>query len=100
MGEVIVREEGHVGWIILSNLSRHNAVTYAMWRAIPEALQRLGSAPDIRIVAISGDGDEALVSGGDISEFETVRATREADAEYTRAVDEACMAPVLCPKPV
>ena len=100
IGEIVVREEGHTGWLVLSNPSRHNAVTYAMWRAIPEALQRLGSDPDIRIVAICGEGDEAFVSGGDISEFETVRATREADAEYNRAVDEACLAPLRCPKPV
>ena len=100
MAEVIVRKEGPVGWIVLSNRSRRNAVTYTMWRALPEALRRLGSDPNIRIVALCGDGDDAFVSGGDISEFETVRATREDDAEYTRAVDEACMAPLRCPKPV
>lgn len=100
MGEIIVREEGHVGWIIVSNRSRHNAVTQAMWRALPEALQRLGSEPNIWIVALCGDGDEAFVSGGDISEFEAVRGTREADTEYSRAVDDACLAPLRCPKPV
>ena len=100
MGEIVVRADGPVGWLVLSNPSRRNAVTYAMWRAIPEALRQLAAHPDIRTIAISGDGDEAFVSGGDISEFETVRGTREADAEYNRVVDEACLAPLLCPKPV
>ena len=98
--QVYVRKEGRVGWVVLSNRARRNAVTQAMWRAIPVALEALGADPAIRVVAITGDGDEAFVSGGDISEFETVRATREGDEEYNRAVDEACMAPLRCPKPV
>ena len=100
MGEIVVRTEGPVGWLVLSNVARHNAVTYEMWRAIPDALARLAADPQIRVVAITGDGDEAFVSGGDISEFATVRATREGDIEYGRVVDNACLAPLSCPKPV
>ena len=99
-GEIVVRKEGSVGWVILSNPARHNAVTYAMWRAIPAALRELEADPNVRVVAITGEGGEAFVSGGDISEFETVRATREGDEEYNRAVDEACMAPLRCSKPI
>lgn len=100
MPELVIRREAGVGWIVFSNVTHRNAVTYEMWRALPPALDALGADPEIRFVVICGDGNEAFVSGGDISEFETVRATAEKDAEYMRVVDEACLSPVRCAKPV
>ena len=100
MAKLILRESGGVGWIIISNLPHRNAVTHAMWSALPEAFDRFASDPKIRLVAMCGDGDEAFVSGGDISEFESMRGTPELDAAFARVVDEGCFAPMSCPKPV
>ena len=67
------RIEGAVGWLIFDNAPRRNAVTYEMWRAIPEVLERLSADPDIRIVVLRGAGDATFVSGADVSEFDSKR---------------------------
>lgn len=100
MAELIVRREGGIGRIIVSNIARRNAMTYEMYRELPGVVRELGDDPSVRLVVISGDGKEAFVSGGDISEFETVRATPAMDAQYMRAVDEASLCPLRCDKPV
>ena len=38
--------------------------------------------PEIRVVALTGEGDKAFVSGADISQFETQRSGPEAVQRY------------------
>ena len=85
MGELIARKSGQVGWIVFSNVARHNAMSYDMWRAVPEAIARFEADPEVRAIAFTGDGDKAFVSGADISEFEKKRGSVEASNEYNRA---------------
>jgi len=89
MAELKVRREGTTGWIVFSNPDRHNAMTYEMWRALPEAIADFDQDPEMRAIALTGDGDKAFVSGADISEFEARRGTAEAAAEYNRASQAA-----------
>jgi enoyl-CoA hydratase len=85
MAELKIRREGTTGWIIFSNLDKHNAMTYEMWRGLPEAIAAFDNDPDLRVIALTGDGEKAFVSGADISEFEAKRGSAEASAEYNRA---------------
>jgi enoyl-CoA hydratase/carnithine racemase len=100
MAQLIVRRAGPVATVVFSNVERHNAVTYEMWRDFPLRLAELGADPEVRVVVVQGDGERAFISGADISQFEHVRNTEDAQALYNRAVDAAYEAPVLCPKPV
>jgi enoyl-CoA hydratase/carnithine racemase len=100
MAELIVRRAGPVATVVFSNVERRNAVTYDMWRDFPLRLAELGADPQVRVVVVQGDGDRAFISGADISQFERMRDTEDAQASYNRAVDAAYQAPVLCPKPV
>jgi enoyl-CoA hydratase/carnithine racemase len=100
MAELIVRRAGPVATVVFSNVERRNAVTYEMWRDFPLRMAELGADPGVRVVVVQGDGDRAFISGADISQFEKVRNTEDAQALYNRAVDAAYEAPVLCPKPV
>src|SRR5688572_12669871 len=100
MAELMIRREGAVGWIVFSNQARYNALTYDMWRALPPALADFGADPQVRVVVLAGDGDRAFVSGADISQFETARGSDDAEQEYSRAVEEALLAPIQCAKPV
>lgn len=99
MGELIARRDGRTGWIAFSNAARHNAMTYDMWCALPEALHTFDSDPEIRVIALTGEGDRAFVSGADISEFEQRRASADASAEYNRAVKAATDALARTVKP-
>ena len=77
-------DEG-VGSIIFNQPEKRNAVSYAMWQAIPEIIKDFNSSEDVRVVVMSGAGDRAFVSGADISEFEKLRNTPEQIEIYDAA---------------
>jgi enoyl-CoA hydratase len=100
MPELIVRREGPIGRIVISNPAKYNAMTQDMWEGLTPALQGFDADPEVRLVVIEGDGDKAFVSGADISQFESQRTDAEAQARYNRGVEAAYLAPVRCSKPV
>ncbi len=100
MAELITRRDGAVATLLFSNPKKMNAVTYDMWRAVPKTIAQLDADPEVRAIVVAGDGDKAFISGADISQFEKLRGTVEAQVEYNRAVEEAYLAPIGCAKPV
>jgi enoyl-CoA hydratase len=100
MAELITRREGAIGWIVFSNVARHNAVTLDMWRALPAAFDAYERDPAVRLVVLAGDGDKAFISGADISQFETQLGAADAQAAYNAAVELAYTSPPHCSKPV
>lgn len=100
MSKVITRKTGAIAHLVLSNPDKMNAMTMQMWQAIPEALQNFDHDPEVRVIVISGDGEKAFISGADISQFDKLRGTEEAQAEYNACVSAAYAAPILCSKPV
>lgn len=81
-GTVRSRKEGAVGWLTIDNQPRHNAMSFAMWQAIPTLLRDMETDPAIRVVVLHGAGDRAFVSGADISEFDQMRGTADAVRQY------------------
>jgi len=77
-----------VGWLRVDNPERRNALTLAMWRAIPAEIRRFEET-GVRVVVLTGTGDKAFISGADISEFDKVRSTPTQVADYEGAVREA-----------
>jgi len=100
MAELITQRAGAVATVLFSNPEKMNAVTFDMWSAVPATLAALDADPAVRVVVIAGDGDKAFISGADISQFEKLRGTAEAQAEYSKAVEKAYLAPMNCSKPV
>ncbi len=100
MAELKTRREGAVATILISNIAKKNAMTYDMWAALPREVQALDADPDVRVIVLAGDGDEAFVSGADISQFESLRGTGDAQQAYNTAVEDAYLAPIRCSKPV
>lgn len=100
MPELILRRDGAVGVIRISNPAKMNAMSFDMWKALPAALFAYDADPAIRAILVQGDGDRAFISGADISQFESLRGTEAAQAEYGAAVDAAYGAPSRCAKPV
>jgi len=100
MAELKTSIEGAVATILFSNLPKMNAMSYDMWRAVPKAIAELDGNPAVRVIVCAGDGDKAFISGADISQFEKLRGTADAQGEYNRAVEAAYSAPMNCSKPV
>jgi enoyl-CoA hydratase/carnithine racemase len=93
------RVDGPIGWIVFDNPGRHNAMSLAMWQALPAAVEALESDPAVRVIVLRGAGDQAFVSGADISQFDEVRDSVQANERY-EAIGEAGMARLAaCAKP-
>jgi len=61
-----------------------------MWRQIPELAAELDADRDVHVIVMRGAGDEAFVSGADISEFSELRigdTAAQYDADNVRAFD-------------
>src|SRR5258708_7359470 len=55
-GKIVAVADGATGWLIFSNPERLNAVSYEMWRAIPERIAELVGENAIRAVVLRGEG--------------------------------------------
>jgi enoyl-CoA hydratase/carnithine racemase len=94
------RGAGGVAWLVLRNRGRLNAVRYEMWEAIAVAVADLARDPDLRVLVLRGDGNEAFASGADITEFETRRKDAASAALYEETTGRAFEALTTFERPV
>lgn len=99
MAEIDLRVENQIGVVTLSRPEHRNALTLSMWRDLTRIFRGLGDDPNIRVIVLTGAGDNFSV-GADIAEFATVRATAQQSTEYEFSVNEASEAIAAAPKPV
>ena len=77
--------------IRFNNPARHNALSADMWEAIPPLLAQAEGDGRVRLAVFSGAGEKAFASGADISQFEDMRAAREAVSRYEVMAENALM---------
>lgn len=71
-----------VGWIILDNPGKHNAISLEMWRTLIDVLGRFEADAGIRCVVIRGEGERAFCAGADVAEkqgIDNATALRDLD---------------------
>jgi enoyl-CoA hydratase/carnithine racemase len=100
MAELKTSVSSGVATVLFSNLPKMNAMSYDMWQAVPKVFAQLDADPAVRLIVCAGDGEKAFISGADISQFEKLRGTVEAQVDYNRAVEAAYQAPMNTTKPV
>jgi enoyl-CoA hydratase/carnithine racemase len=100
MAELKASVRDGVATVLFSNLPKMNAMTFDMWEAVPKVFAELDANPAVRLIVCAGDGEKAFISGADISQFEKLRGTVEAQIVYNKAVENAYQAPMNCTKPV
>ena len=86
---MIAEKVGPVGKLIFNKPAKRNATSSDMWEAIPVIIDEFEKDPAIRVVVVTGAGDQAFVSGADISEFKEKRANEEAAAAYSKVSEAA-----------
>jgi enoyl-CoA hydratase/carnithine racemase len=91
--------EGPVLHIRFNNPAKHNALSVDMWEAVPPLLKTAQGDERVRLVVFSGAGEKAFVSGADISQFEDMRAAREAVTRYEAMAEDALTGIHDFPKP-
>jgi len=99
-GEVLLAVDGHVATVTLRNPGRYNAMSLGMWRALSQTLEQLRQNATVRVVVLRGDGDNAFVSGADISEFGVQRSDDASVQAYDAAVKGAQEGIARFPRPV
>lgn len=85
--------------IRFNNPARHNALSVDMWEAVPPLLSQAETDDRVRLVVFSGAGEKAFVSGADISQFEDMRAAKEAVTRYEHMAENALMSILNFSKP-
>jgi enoyl-CoA hydratase len=85
--------------IRFNNTAKHNALSVDMWEAVPPLLELAQGDDRVRLVVFSGAGEKAFVSGADITQFEDMRAAREAVGRYEAMAEQTLMAIHDFPKP-
>jgi enoyl-CoA hydratase len=96
---MVAEIDGPIGWMTFNKPARRNAVSLDMWEAIPSILDRFEADPAVRVIVLKGAGDQAFVSGADISQFEQARSSREGNAHYEQVLGEASERLSACGKP-
>jgi enoyl-CoA hydratase len=91
--------DGAIGRLIFNHPERRNALSLDMWQAIPNVLAAFEADPAVRVVVFSGAGEQAFVSGADISQFADKRADQAADAQYSAISGAATRALETLSKP-
>lgn len=89
-----------VARLTLNTPRRRNAMTRAMWQALPAICDRVAADPGIRVLVVHGAGDAAFSAGADISEFTQVYATPDSTRAYNAEVRAAQAALRDLPRPV
>lgn len=86
--------------ITIRNTARRNAMSLDMWRGLSDVLRAHAQHPTVRAVEIAGAGDEAFVSGADISKFGDERSGAAGADAYEIATHAALDAVEAFPRPV
>ncbi|HET7401526.1 MAG TPA: enoyl-CoA hydratase [Usitatibacter sp.] len=88
-GRVKTWLDGAVLHIRFNNPAKHNALSMDMWEAVPPLLERAEKDDAVRMVVFSGEGTKSFISGADISQFEDLRAAKEAVKRYEQVAEAA-----------
>lgn len=86
-GRILARRQGAIGHLVFNNPEKRNAFSLDMSLAAADVIEDFLADEKIRVIVLSGAGDKAFVSGGDISKFEKDRATKEDIENYNRRGD-------------
>lgn len=98
-GAVRLLRQGAVATLLLDQPARRNAMTRAMWRAMPGLVAEAAADPAIAALRVEGAGGH-FCGGADISEFAATYATPASTAEASAEIAAAVEALAAFPKPV
>jgi len=97
---LIVKREPPLAWVVVNRPQARNALSVAVWEGLAVAIESLARDGDIRVILLRGAGEQAFISGADISEFRSIRADAAATAKYDALSGRAWAALMATPQPV
>lgn len=89
-----------VAEIILDRPERRNALSLAMWAALPGLIAEANANSAVKVLLLHGGGEGVFASGADISEFPVIYATPDASRHSGETIARALAAIETSTKPV
>lgn len=99
MADIEVHADAEIVKVLLNRPAHRNAMTLAMWHEVSRAFTALAGDRSVRGIVLTGAGGNFSV-GADVSEFDAVRGSARAAADYEAAVDACADAIAAAPQPV
>ncbi len=96
---IYLKREDETAELVLNAPEKRNALSSAMWGAIPGLIERFSQDTDAKVLVLHGGDAGAFAAGADISEFETIYATPQSAATAGKTIAAALDALETCPKP-
>lgn len=93
-----LQRSGPITRLTLRRPEKKNAITHAMWSAIPGMVEEVENDPASKVLLVTGAGGD-FSAGADISEFASLRSSTEDAAAYDDAVVGAVRALTRMRKP-
>lgn len=97
---LLFHKDPPLAWITFNRPERRNAISLEMWQALPGLVAQVAEDNDLRVLLLRGTGEEAFISGADISQFGKVRSDAATTVEYDRASGHALASLATLEKPV
>ncbi len=98
-GDLRVSVDNSVAIVEIARAAKRNALSSAIWRALPDVARDLDGDDQVRVVVFRGEGREAFSSGADISEFPETYGTSESARAYNDAIQAGQVAIAGLSKP-
>ncbi|GAB7388625.1 enoyl-CoA hydratase-related protein [Bacillaceae bacterium] len=86
---VYLEKNGEIATLYFNRPEKRNALTFAMWQAIPKLLADVDRDSAVKVLVLRGVDATAFAAGADISEFRTLRADSEGARIYNEATHKA-----------
>ena len=91
MTDISLQFEPPFARVVLNRPGRRNAISRAMWRALPAIRAAIEARPDVLVTLVEGAGGH-FSAGADIAEFDEVYRDATAARDYTDAVQDGLKA--------
>ena len=85
-GRMLAAQAEGIGLVTFNQAEKRNAISVGMWQGLGEILRGMEADPAVRVVILTGAGDQAFVSGADISQFESQRGDHAAQRDYAARI--------------
>ncbi|MBI1182355.1 MAG: enoyl-CoA hydratase [Alphaproteobacteria bacterium] len=94
-----LERDGELAWLVIDRPDKHNALSKAMWEAIPALAAEAEADPAVKVLLVKGATEKAFSAGADISEFEALNSDRALRDANRAAITEGLRALTRVSKP-
>ncbi len=86
---ITLDRDGAIAWLTVDRAARHNTMTAAMWRTLPDVLRDAAADPQVRVIIVRGAGQAAFSAGADLDELVQLAKSYDDIAAYAEALYRA-----------